>query len=233
MNSRAQEYIEDLITRDSLLRIPSYEPQGDSIIIQEVNNANFSSFLYVKPLTEETWVPLDTLWYYVSATRRQKTYFLNKTYRNPERRYRSILPYMGLFTQLEEKPCKVETTNSTCYFHYGCIMNAEFQPLFRVMVKVKPIVTLERGETKYDVEVVESKVLVDYSVYTVSEEVEKAIKNWLLPMFINQRYHIELCSLKDMNIWTSPIVPRRLEKSAELCYNVLGENLNALCNALS
>lgn len=220
-----QIYMCDSLRKEDYLTYPAYEPSDQAdIIINEPTSISFTEFKNITPITEETWIPLESLYHYAFATRYHKTYFYDKTFGNQRRRYKSLVPYLAnYFFNDRYGLTKVITAKGTYFICKGSIMDKDMKPLLRVMVQVAPSTVLDES-----LKILDSKVLIDYSVYGSSDEAEKLIKNQLIQMFIRHKYRIELCNLKEMDIWEHPIMPKRLEKSRDLVYNVLRDNIRTL-----
>ena len=112
------------------------------------------------------------------------------------------------------------------FIRKGTILNENGTPLIRIMVKVKP-------DDSQGLLIEDTKVLIDYSVYTSKNAVEKIIHSWIIPSLIENKYKIELSSLEGNTIWDKPVIPIHIEKSKDIAYNVLKENFQLLSQMLN
>lgn len=224
------------LRKSNFLLFRTSEPDGDYLTINELTSLTIGDFKVCQPITEPTWVPLEFLRYSVYATKNKTNYTYWCSPKLAGRRtFSSILYYLDntFLDYWSDQLFKCVTTKGTYYLAHGCIANDKMQPLLKVMVKVAPrdLLAPLGEDDSYDksvLEILDSKVLIDYSVYGAAGEAEKLIKNQIIPALIENEYTIELCPLKDTKLFDKPIIPRRLEKSRDLCYDVLKENFKAL-----
>lgn len=228
--SRQEEILTNL-RKSNFLLFRNGEPSEFQLTVNELTSLPVGEFKRCCPITEPTWIPLEFLRYAVYATKTKQSLIFWNIPKVISRRYSSLLYYLSNYflDYWQEELFKAKTAKGTYYLTHGCIANDKMQPLLQVMVKVAPRELPEPlGEDGYYdsrvLDILDSKVLIDYSVYGAAGEAEKLIKNQIIPAFIENQYLIELCNLKDTVVWDRPIVPRRLEKSRDLCYDVLKEN---------
>lgn len=222
--SSIQSYYEDKFKLSNLLYFPNYVPSETAIVMNDVNYVSFKGFINIKPVTENKLIPLDTLWQYTFATKFGRCYFYDKSFKKYPKKYKAISPYLTQFVGGRlDNMYLVETAKNQYYIRRGIILDKDMKPIIMVMVEVAP-----SSEDPTKLKVIEPKVLVDYSVFESKNDAEKAVKSIFLPIFMKLKYKIEVCNLADIDVYDHPIMPKRIEKSRDLVYNVLSDNFRAL-----
>ena len=220
------EYVKAMLTKNQFLAIPFYRKSPEKIIVRNLEKLPCEGFLNIFPMKiqETKWIPIHLVMLYYNASVRNYSYFLLKKTSPSYRKYKTFTPYLNIFTGSSYNPFfynLCETTNSKYHITKGSILDKNEKPLIQVLVEVKRI-------SENELEVTDSKVLIDYSVFNAQDNAEKTIKNLLLPTFLENKYKVEFCELSNFDFFEHPIVPTCIEKSRDLVYEVLSKNFDML-----
>lgn len=195
------------------------------IRINNLYSLNFENFTSIEPITESKTIPVSYLYMYSLATRNNKNYIFRNTFNSQSKKYKTILPYLKLFvdTNYPSDMYFINIGNNQYYIKKGLILNKNKKPIISVVVEVVPSHT-----DYYRLNIIEPKVLIDYSVFESNGSCEKAIKSVLIPIIMNYRYKVEICNLTDVDLFEHPVMPKSIEKSRDLVYDILRNNFGIL-----
>ena len=217
-----QAFFESALAQTSFIHCGTSVPFNDTIRMTRLDSAPFGKFINITPVKEFKSVPLFTLNHHYYATKYDKNYFLVDVFTSGTK-YKTLMPHLNKRMFISDARGIVNIEGNLYYICKGIIMNKNMEPLINVMVDVAPSST-----NSSELLIMESKVLVDYSIFESKSNVEKTIKSVLLPIFMQHRYKIEICNLRNNPVFQCPAMPKNIERSKDLVYDVIKNNYDTL-----
>lgn len=210
---------------------PYYRYEDSDVRTSSLISLDINEFLEINAITEAKWIPYELYGFYLNSVKNDRKLLITNKIRTSTRRYKTFVAYLHLFctdagAYYDRQYTEIKINDMKYFIRKGTILNENGTPLIRIMIKVKP-------NGSHDLLIEDTKVLIDYSVYTSKNSVEKIIHSWIIPSLIENKYKIELSNFENNTIWDKPVIPIHIEKSKDIAYNVLKENFQLLSQMLN